>query len=1245
MIAFLKDKKNKLILLAFASVWFYIIPTLYQFIFLNNDNPQKVIAQIESDITKQENAFTALSNQEALLNALAKNTFNKEDIDKCNKEEFSFQLYKVYNDTTYQLHFWNNNTVIPSTEDLIYPDGKYAITKENGQYEFIKKTIHIKNELYWLTAFLPIRFSYFIETDYLKKQFTASSSIEKKYTLSTDPTIYSIKNKEGVILLYIKKVTDVRNTSYSWIYIFCRLCFLILIIWLLWELSLILIKKKNSKIGFLVFFASILLLRACTFYFSFPLDYSSIEYFDPRIYALNNLFKSLGDITFNLIIIFVLLIFWIKNYQEKQFEKVKFYFLFQYLKLLIFVVGTFYTVWIFRSLISSSKISYNVTNFFSLNIYSVFGFLHIAALILLYYLLTIKVLRIQNIYIKNSAIKYFVIAAFGLLILYLNVPWANDKICMFILLWALVYALISSYLLKKNSPTLIRLNIILLVFFTISASILFNYEVKKRELTDRIILAKKIGFQSDQSTENLLSIALTRFDNRFLSKNINKFYNPSSSLKYKDSLLSENFVGYLNKFETKIYTYDTLEKPLFNADSSSYQTFNAIVTNQGKRIANIVDLFYYEIGFDLFRYVFKKNILDSTGHTIGYFVIQANPLTYKNKSSALSPELFKQRNIGIDENGGNYIFAVYNHLELRKRFIDFDLPTTISNSDIPIGEDTIKHRNGYEELWLKINKDSLVVVGKKESLWIETITLFAYLFFSMVFLAFFINFLNILFTGKFNIVNIKNIMQLNFSKQVQAIIWSVSLFTFVIVGIVIISLFKTRFTKSNKERLSRTMGILVADVQNKFNNNAIFDDVVKVYEPGVNEALKQTIFQMSEIHNVDFNIYDLDGTLKLSSQPFIESKGIISNKMDRNALYFLNKKASAQFMQEEKIGSFSYLSMYVPIRDESGKAYGYLNIPYYSSQIDLNQEISNFLVTIINLNAFIFLIAGLVAWLVTNRITNSFAIIGNKMKEVGFGKNEIIKWNKNDEIGGLVTEYNKMVVKLEESATSLAKSEREGAWREMARQVAHEIKNPLTPMKLSIQYLQKSIENGNDNIKDLTTKVSQTLVEQIDHLSSIASDFSQFANIGNSKIEEIDLVPVLQSLQLLFSNENDVVISVHIEANQTKILADKTQINRLFTNLIKNGIQAYEYDIIKTIDINVKNIDDKILITCTDYGNGIADALQEKIFTPNFTTKSSGTGLGLAISKGIVEQASGTISFKTALNIGTSFYVKFPITI
>jgi nitrogen fixation/metabolism regulation signal transduction histidine kinase len=334
----------------------------------------------------------------------------------------------------------------------------------------------------------------------------------------------------------------------------------------------------------------------------------------------------------------------------------------------------------------------------------------------------------------------------------------------------------------------------------------------------------------------------------------------------------------------------------------------------------------------------------------------------------------------------------------------------------------------------------------------------------------------------------------------------------------------------------------------------------------------------------------------------------------------------------------------VPLKDANRNVQGYINIPYFTSSRDLNQEISNFLVTLLSLNAFIFLISGVISVFLTNRITNSFSWIGEKMREINLGRhNEEITWTKKDEIGGLVAEYNKMVRKLEQSAVDMAKTEREGAWREMARQVAHEIKNPLTPMKLSIQYLQKAIDNNAPNVKELSSSVASTLIEQIEHLSKIASEFSQFANIGNPRTEVFDLHETLHSLVLLHSSQDHIIIEWKPLSRKLMVRADKTQINRLFTNLLQNAVESIPEDQKGRVVVSEEAGDGEMVITVADNGAGIPAEMEEKIFSPNFTTKTSGTGLGLAMCKGIVENSKGRIWFDTRAGEGTSFHVALPL--
>ncbi len=437
--------------------------------------------------------------------------------------------------------------------------------------------------------------------------------------------------------------------------------------------------------------------------------------------------------------------------------------------------------------------------------------------------------------------------------------------------------------------------------------------------------------------------------------------------------------------------------------------------------------------------------------------------------------------------------------------------------------------------------------------------------------------------------------------------------------------------------------IMTNEFESELNFDHPYSDVYSKLDVISQERLERILEDISQIHGTDVNLYDTSGVLRASSNPLVYNKGVLNNVLNPMAFYHLKIRNAIQYTGEERMGKVNYLSIYCPVRDEDGVAYGYLNIPFFSTQTDLKKEISNFLVTIINLNAFIFMIAGAIAFFITNRITSSFTIIGQKMRDINLQKsNQEIVWKRNDEIGQLVMEYNKMVNKLDASAELMAKTEREGAWRQMARQVAHEIKNPLTPMKLSIQYLQKAIDNNSPNVKELTGSVARTLVEQIDHLSKIAADFSQFANIGNPKNEMFDLHDLLSSLLYLYQSREELELSWEPVEGKVMLFADKTQLNRMFTNLIQNGIDASEGRENMKILIKERLDGDQVIISITDNGTGIPEAMQEKIFTPNFTTKSSGTGLGLAMSKSIAQQANGDIWFETEENVGTTFYVRLP---
>jgi nitrogen fixation/metabolism regulation signal transduction histidine kinase len=295
--------------------------------------------------------------------------------------------------------------------------------------------------------------------------------------------------------------------------------------------------------------------------------------------------------------------------------------------------------------------------------------------------------------------------------------------------------------------------------------------------------------------------------------------------------------------------------------------------------------------------------------------------------------------------------------------------------------------------------------------------------------------------------------------------------------------------------------------------------------------------------------------------------------------------------------------------------------------------------TLLNVYVFLLLIASGFVIFVANSITNPIAILGEKLKQFKLGGgNQTLDWKNQDELGALIYEYNLMVKKLE-----LAQSEREGAWREMAKQVAHEIKNPLTPMKLSIQYLLHAYHSNPDNVEPLLKRVTSTLIEQIDNLSQISSEFSNFAKMPRAENQKFSINSLVASVYDLFSKELNMDNSIHLPQEEFFVYADKNQLMRVLNNLMKNAQQSIPEGRRGRIDIRLYKNDKHAVIKVSDNGCGISDDKKDKVFVPNFTTKSSGTGLGLAISKNIIESVNGEIYFETRLGEGSDFFIELPI--
>ncbi|HMP29702.1 MAG TPA: HAMP domain-containing sensor histidine kinase, partial [Saprospiraceae bacterium] len=308
------------------------------------------------------------------------------------------------------------------------------------------------------------------------------------------------------------------------------------------------------------------------------------------------------------------------------------------------------------------------------------------------------------------------------------------------------------------------------------------------------------------------------------------------------------------------------------------------------------------------------------------------------------------------------------------------------------------------------------------------------------------------------------------------------------------------------------------------------------------------------------------------------------------------------------------------------------------------EYVKTYIGTMLNVYIFLFLLATAIAIAISNTVTNPLTILKNNLRTYKFGKTHPkLEWSNNDEIGELINEYNLLTDEITKSADLLAKTEREMAWREMAKQVAHEIKNPLTPMKLSLQYLERSIKEDPERAKVLIPKISTTLMEQINNLTQIADSFSNFATLPKTTNEKIILNEVVESIHDLFRKREDMDIEMLEPVNDIYVLADRNHLVRILNNVVKNATQAIAEDTRGKIEIELTKKENKAVIRVSDNGTGIPDEMKPKVFTPNFTSKSSGTGLGLAICANMLESMNGSIYFESEVGIGTHFFIELPL--
>jgi len=451
------------------------------------------------------------------------------------------------------------------------------------------------------------------------------------------------------------------------------------------------------------------------------------------------------------------------------------------------------------------------------------------------------------------------------------------------------------------------------------------------------------------------------------------------------------------------------------------------------------------------------------------------------------------------------------------------------------------------------------------------------------------------------------------------------------IAILTIPQYEEQSNKYHEQRLERKKSQLQRSISYVFQNTPS-----ALNQTQLDSVFKEKIFQIADVQNVNFSIYNLDGSLLNSTLISAE------NKINNSVLLKLRNSEELSIIQKNFTDNVQYRSSYSFILDNSSNPIWILNLPYYDDDELNSYELNSFIAIFGKVYFLILIIAIIFSYLISVYITKSLSEIGKKIKQTRLDKTntKIQIKARSKEVNILVESYNKMVEMLNDSVEKLSKSNKEQAWREMAKQVAHEIKNPLTPMRLSIQSFQRNFDQNDSKFESKLDEFSKTLIQQIDTMSTIASAFSNFAEMPAQQGEKINIVETTK-LALKIFKENYIVFSSEFKDLQVRI--DRTQMVRIITNLIKNALEACELIKEPKVQVTIEKKKKEVLINVMDNGQGISKELKNKIFEPKFTTKTSGMGLGLGMVKNLVDSYNGRISMSSKINTGTTFSITFPL--
>lgn len=1161
------------------------------------------------------------------------NEFSKPSTDNLNYLSSTlsetYGLYLFLNDS---LIFWTSSNLCPDSLLKSVNKENRIIKSGNGYYQLI----HYLSGNYRYVISDLIKSDYIYNNDYLKPSFSKPYDFAQNYLINLSGQNTRVMSEKGDYLFSIKRNSSEQNHGYVFLFIL-----------LLYTASLFLLViaafSKLQRVEFmskypglmLMFPVIVLAIRSITGYLKIPEVLYNSEFFSPLFFAYSMYLPSIGDLFTDSLVILLMSFLLFRFFRRSHSLNLKSSFL-RFLSgssLIVFNLLLFLlTVYLINILINNSSFNMDLSDFQNINLYSFIAYTIIFNILLSFFLfsfiLTLHSSRILDI--RHLALLFVMLSLGVFALLYFknyHLPSIPVLVLWFIFWGLLLY----NHRSKPGFLSFSTVAIFLLILTVMSSVTLMSGKIQK-EKDERKLLALRMSTDRDKMGEFLFIEIENQIktDTTLTRLFASAWVNPAMETVCSDHVRQKYFKRYWIKYNIQItlcFSDKSLQVKPQNYIIGCTAYFQDIISRLGEKTAANT-LYYIHESYDANSYIAMIPVSDKESlQSAGYVIIELTP-KYVPKGLGY-PELLMDKTSSALADISDYSYALFYNGELVKNVGEFNYGVSEVSKAQSSPNLSFFDLNDYNHLIYKADAHRTIIISRRHEGLAALLTPFTYqLVFHVLILLLAYLIYSLRFTGKGR--------SIDFKTRLQLMVISFVLLSSLALGVVSISSIKNLSAKKNKDMLSEKAHSVLIEMEHKLATFDTLNATQKVY-------LEELLTKFSLVFFSDINIYNVDGRLLASSRPQVFEEGLKSEMMDEIPFRELSQNKRTLYIDNDLIGNYHYLSAYIPFRNDDNKLTAFINLPYFAREQELRKEIATFLLAFFNTYVIITVLAVFISLLAGNYLMRPLQLIRNRFSRLNIATtNEKIEYSRKDELGDLINEYNLMVDKLAESAEMLARSERESAWREMAKQVAHEIKNPLTPMKLSIQHLRKSWNDHSPEWENRLEKTTKTLIEQIDSLASIATAFSDFAKLPVPDNTKTDLTLILRNTLALFHDHPEVRIYSSLPEKECMVIADEKQLSRAFINLMNNALQAIPSHHQGLITVNLRTENGIHTVEISDNGTGIDEEKKPKIFSPNFTTKSGGMGLGLAMVKNIVDSAGGKISFISEKGSGTTFVIELP---